>query len=155
MAIDFSKFDKMVDVEGLKEDLHEAEQNGGGNYVDVPKGTYEVKIVKIELGETGDQSKNPGSPMVKIQFKVLSGEYKGQNIWMNQVITQGFQIHLVDEFLRSLDSGVEIVFESFSQYAQMLMDVAEAIDGKLEYALEYGEKKGFNTFKITEIFEVE
>lgn len=155
MAIDFSKFDKMVDVEGLKEDLRNAEANGGGDYVEVPKGTYEVKVASMELGETGENSKNPGSPMVKIRFKVLSGEYKGQSIFMNQVVTQGFQIHLVDEFLRSLDSGVEIVFESFSQYAQMLMDVAEAIDGKLEYALEYGEKKGFNTFKITEIFEVE
>ena len=155
MAIDFSKFDKMVDVDGLKKDLADAEANGGGNYVDVPFGTYEVKVAKIELGETGEKSKNPGSPMVKIQFKVLSGEYKGQSIFMNQVVTQGFQLHIVDEFLRSLDSGVEIGFESFSQYAQLLMDVAEAIDGKLEYALEYGENKGFSTFKITEIFELE
>ena len=28
-------------------------------------------------------------------------------------------------------------------------------DGNLEYALDYGEKKGFNTFTITEVFAVE
>lgn len=72
---------------------------------------------------------------------------------MNQVVTQGFQIHIANEFLRSLDSGIDIEFESYSQYAQLLMDVAEAIDGQLEYAVEYGERKGFNTFTIAEVFE--
>lgn len=74
---------------------------------------------------------------------------------MNQVITKGFQIHIANEFLRSLDSGSEISFETYSQYAQLLMDVHEAVDGQLEFAVEYGEKKGFNTFEIVDVFEVE
>jgi hypothetical protein len=75
---------------------------------------------------------------------------------MNQVINQGFQVHIVNDFLKSLDSSIEpIQFESYSQYASMLIDVFEDINGHLEYALEYGENKGFNTFKITEVFEVE
>lgn len=151
MAIDFSKFDKQVDLDGLKNDVKEAEENGGtGNFKEVPLGTYEVAITKLELGESKKHD-----PMVKVWFKILEGEYKNSLLFMNQVITQGFQIHIVDEFLRSLETDVEIGFESYSQYAQLLMDVYEAVNGNFEYGLKYGENKGFNTFEITEVFEVE
>ena len=149
MAIDFSKFDKQVDLEGLKKDIQEAESNSG-DFKEVPHGNYEVKIQKLELGES-----KKGDPMFICWMKILSGDYKGSLIFMNQVVTQGFQIHIVDDFLRSLESGVEIGFESYGQYADMIMDVAEAIDGNLEYAVEYGENKGFNTFKITDVFETD
>lgn len=150
MAIDFSKFDKKVDLEGLKQDIVDAEENGGGNFKEVPLGNYEVAITKLELDESSKHD-----PMVKVWFKILDGEYKNSLIFMNQVITQGFQIHIMDEFLRSLETDIDIVFESYSQYAQLLMDVYEAVNGNLEYGLKYGEKKGFNTFEITEVFEVE
>lgn len=150
MAIDYSKFDKAVDLEGLKNDVKDAEENGG-DYKDVPAGTYEVTIDKLELVA----SKN-GDPMVSCWMKILAGEFKGSRIFMNQVITLGFQIHKVDEFLRSLDSGIAIEFESYSQYAQMLLDIHEVINGKLEYGVKYGQdSKGFNTFEITDVYEVE
>lgn len=36
--MDFSKFDKMVDIDGLKKDIADAEANGGGgaDFKDVP-----------------------------------------------------------------------------------------------------------------------
>ena len=98
--------------------------------------------------------------MVTCWFRVLSeGEYLGQMIFMNQVVSQGFQIHLANEFLRSIADAPDapkITFESYSQYAQLIMDVAEYIDGKFEYALHYGQTpKGYDTFEIKEIFELE
>ena len=150
MAIDFSKFDKKVDLEGLKQDIVDAEENGGGSFKEVPLGTYEVAITKLELSES-----SKGDPMVKVWFKILDGEYKNSLIFMNQVITQGFQIHIMDEFLRSLETDIDIVFESYSQYAQLLMDIYEEIDGNYEYGLKYGEKKGFNTFEIPDVFELD
>ena len=150
--MDFSKFDKQIDLEGLK---HDIEDSANGDFKEVPHGNYEVAITKLELGETGPNSKTPGAPMVKVWFKILEGEYKNSLIFMNQVITQGFQIHIVDEFLRSLETDIDIVFESYSQFNELLMDVFEAIDGNFEYGLKYGEKKGFNTFEITDVFEVE
>lgn len=145
--MDFSKFDKQVDLEGLKKDIEDSANN---DFKEVPHGSYEVAITKLELGES-----KKGDPMVKVWFKIVSGEYKGSLIFMNQVITQGFQIHIVDEFLRSLDTDIDIAFESYSQYNDLLMDIFEAVDDKLEFALKYGENKGFNTFEITEVFEVE
>lgn len=148
--MDFSKFDKQVDLEGLKNDILDAEENGG-SFKEVPHGNYEVAITKLELTESKKHD-----PMVTCWFKILDGEFKNSLIFMNQVVTQGFQIHIVDEFLRSLGTDVDVKFESFAQYADMIMDVFEEVDGKLEFVLNYGEtKKGFNTFEITDIFEVE
>lgn len=155
MAIDFSKFDKAFDIEGLKKDLAEAAENGG-NYAEIPAGTYEVKIDKMEIGETGPNSKQPGSPMFKVQFRILDGDFKNSCIFMNQVMTQGFQLHIVKQFLDSLESGLEVEFQSFEQFANLIMDIHEEIDGSLEYGLEYGENsKGFKTYKIVEVFEKE
>nr|DAV24409.1 MAG TPA: Protein of unknown function (DUF669) [Caudoviricetes sp.] len=149
--MDFSKFDKQVDLEGLKQDIMDAEENGGGDFKEVPHGKYEVAITKLELTES-----KKGDPMVSVWFKVTNGEYKGSLIFMNQVITQGFQIHIADEFLRSLETTVDVQFESYSQYAEMLADIFEEIEDKVEFVLDYGEnKKGFNTFEIIDSFEVE
>lgn len=145
--MDFSKFDKKVDLEGLKKDIEDSANN---DFKEVPHGTYEVAITKLELKES-----KKGDPMVAVWFKILEGEYKNSLIFMNQVITQGFQIHIVDDFLRSLETDVDVAFESYQQYADMLADVFEAVEGNLEFGLEYGENKGFNTFKITDVFEVE
>lgn len=146
----WEKFDKVIDVEGLQKDIQEASKNST-NFREVPHGEYEVKIEKLELVES-----KAGNPMVTVWFKVLAGDYKGSMIFMNQVITTGFQIHIMNEFLRSLDSGYDIEFKSYSQYGQLLMDIHEAIDGRLEYGLKYGEgKKGFNTYEIVDVYDIE
>jgi len=146
----WEKFDKVIDVDSLQKDVQEAAENGS-NFREVPRGEYEVKIEKLELVES-----KAGDPMVSCWMKVLAGEYKGSMIFMNQVITKGFQIHIVNEFLRSLDSGLEVEFKTYKQYGQLLMDIHEAIDGRFEYSLKYGEgKKGFSTYEITDVWEVE
>lgn len=146
--MDFSKFDKKVDLEGLKKDIEDSSSN---DFKEVPYGSYEVAITKLELGESKKED-----PMVKVWFKIVSeGEYKGSLLFMNQVITKGFQIHIVDEFLRSLETDIDIHFDSYSQYADLLADVYEAIEGNFEYGLKYGENKGFSTFEITDVFELD
>ena len=143
----WEKFDKKIDTKGLKEDIKQAQENGGERE-EVPCGTYEVKVEKIELKES-----KKCDPMVTIWFRILAGDFKNSIIFYNQVITQGFQIHMCNELLKSLDTGVIVQFDSYSQYNEVLMDVAEGTKG-LEYALEYGEnKKGYSTYKITDIFE--
>ena len=95
IIMDFSKFDKAIDVEGLKADVASAQDNSsGGNYREVPKGEYEVSITKLEL-----TASKKGDPMVTIWFRIVSGDYENSLIFMNQVITQGFQIHIVKVLL--------------------------------------------------------
>ena len=152
----FAAWDNAVDMEGLQKDIQEAAENGGGNYKKVPHGKYEVSIEKMELKET----KEKHNPMVCIWMKVCDGEYEGSMIFMNQVITQGFQIHIVNEFLRSLLQNCTDVptveFKSYAQYAELLMDIHELIADSFEYAIDYGQtKKGFDTFKVLEVFALE
>ena len=144
----FDKWDNEIDTKGLAEDVKSASENKQ-DFKEVPHGTYEVKVDKMEIKAT-----QKGDPMASVWFKIVDGEYKNQRLFMNQVITQGFQIHIVNEFLRSLDSGLDIEFVNYKQYNDLMLDVLEKIDGKLEYALEYGENKGFDTFKIKEVFDI-
>lgn len=151
----FDKWDKEVDTEGLAKDVEEAAANGGqGTYKEVPHGEYEVAVQQMEL-----KASSKGDPMVSIWFKIVSdGEYKNSIIFMNQVITQGFQIHIVNELLRMMvsemgDDAPVIEFKSFKQYANLIMDVFEAIDNNFEFALDYKKGKGeFSKYEITEVF---
>ena len=148
----FEKFNSMFDIEGLKEDIASA-ATANTEFKEVPKGDYEVKVVKIELGQTGEKSKTPGMPMAKVWFEVLTGEYKGQKIFMNQMLTSGFGIHKMNEFLTSLETGVTVLFENFSQYADLFAQIFAEVDGKAEYQLNYGENnKGYSTYTIVQRF---
>ena len=149
----WDEFDKAIDTEGLAKDVEEAAENGGRR--EVPHDTYEVAINKLELVKS-----KQGDPMVTCWMKIVEGEYKGSLIFMNQVITQGFQIHIANEFIRALVSEmaepIDVHFQTYNQYGNMLMDIFEAVNGNLEYALKYSEgKKGFATYEITEVFELE
>lgn len=149
----FEKFNNMVDVEGLKQDVAKAAESSS-DFVEVPKGDYEVKVVKIELGETGEKSKNPGMPMAKVWYEIVAGEYKGQKIFQNQMLTTGFGIHKMNELLTSFETGIAVVFENFEQYNDLFTQIFEAIDGKAEFQLCYAENnKGFSTYTITQRFQ--
>jgi hypothetical protein len=150
----FAKFNSMIDVEGLKNDVASVSTKTG-DFVEVPHGDYEVKVVKIELGATGEKSKMPGAPMAKVWFEVLAGEFKGQKIFMNQMLTSAFGIHKFNEFMTSLESGIPVVFENFEQYADLMKQVFNAIDGKGEYQLAYTanpKNANFSEYNIVQRF---
>ena len=149
----FEKFNSMMNIDGLKQDIASA-ASSSGDFVEVPKGDYEVKVTKIELGETGEKSKTPGMPMAKVWFDILAGEYKGQKIFMNQMLTTGFGIHKMNELLESLETGIPVVFENFTQYADLFKQIFDAVDGRAEYQLAYGENnKGYSTYNIVQRFK--
>lgn len=141
-------WDNEFDSEGLKKDLENVNSNGNTERKEVPHGTYEVKITKLELVKS-----KKGDPMMTCWFKIVAGEFKNQMLFMNQLLTTGFGLHNANEFLKSI-ANLPIAFESFKQYAMLLADVMGEIDGNFEYQLNYGKtNKGFNTFKIEKIFD--
>lgn len=149
----FDKWDKKVDSKALSEDVQEVEKNGGvGEYEEVPTGKYEVNIEKMEIKET----KN-GDPMFSCWMRILAGEFQNSVMFYNQVITRGFQIALVNKFLRSLESGIDVdsTFIGYAEYNNMIMDIHEAIDDAgLEYMIEYSKnKKDYPIYTVKEVFE--
>ena len=148
----FEKFNSMIDVDGLKKDVETAAASDG-EFVEVPVGDYEVKVTKIELGATGEKSKTPGMPMAKVWFDIIAGDLKGQKIFMNQMLTSGFGIHKMNEFLDSLETGVTVVFENFQQYADLFAQIFAEVDGKADYQLHYDKNnKGYSTYSIVQKF---
>jgi len=148
----WDKFDKSIDTKGLAVDVENAAENGD-SFREVPYGHYEVEVTKLELIES-----KKGDPMVTIWFKILEGEYKGNMIFMNQVVTRGFQIHIVNEVLRALCAytDMKIEFINFRQYGELLMDVFEGINGKFEFVLVYEKgRNDFSTYQIDEVFVLE
>ena len=152
MAIDFDKINRSVDLEGLRKDVENASANGTGDFPTIPAGKYEVALVSLEIKGT----KKDNRPMLAASFKILSGEYKNQRLFMNRVIygtkDDGRMIKSAVGWLNTLDSGVDVAFQDYKQFADLVMDVAEAIDGKIEYAVEYDDSQ-FNSIKITEVFD--
>jgi hypothetical protein len=92
--------------------------------------------------------------MAKVWFEVLSGEFKGQKIFMNQMLTSGFGFVKMNEFLDSLETGIPVVFENFNQYNDLFKQIFNEIDGRAEYHLDYGEnKKKYATYTILKRFK--
>ena len=144
----FEKWNSNVDLAGLQKDVKDAQDNNK-EFEKVPHGEYEVKVDKMEL-----KSSKKGDPMVSIWFTILEGKYKKSKLFLNQVITQGFQIHIVNELLKSMGTDLNIEFVDYKQYAELLLDVAEECDANnLEFALKYEDNKGYDKFTITEVFE--
>lgn len=144
----FEKWNSNVDLNGLQKDIKDAQENKR-EYEEIPHGEYEVKVDKMEL-----KSSKKGDPMVSIWFTILEGKYKNSKLFLNQVIVKGFQIHIVNELLKSMKTDLNIEFVDYKQYAELLLDVAEECDSNnLEFALKYEDNKGYDKFTITEVFE--
>lgn len=153
--MDFSQFDKKVDLKGLKKDIAEAEKNGfDGDYPEVPKGKYEVAFEKIEMRAT----KKDNRPMLSVMARILEGEYKKSCVFMNRVLfgtkNDANMINSAVGWLKNLGTELNIEFESYAQFDNLVMDIAEAVDGNLEYVIDY-DPDAFNTISIIDVFEVE
>lgn len=152
--MDFSKFDEQVNLDQLKKDAEEIVKNGGaGDYPEIEAGRYHGKFEKIELGETKDHR-----PMMKAMFRITEGAHKKACLFMNRVLygtkNDANMIASTVGWLETLEPSEDVgpvVFNSFSQFNDLLLDIAEDI-AELEYSVEYDPDK-FNNITIVEVFE--
>lgn len=150
MAIDFAKFNKAFPADKMKEDMKEAKENSGSN---LPDGEYTCKLEKMELGES-----SKGALMIKAQFRITKGDHKKQCIFKNCVLTgtknDGFMLLKANEFLESLDSGIDVTFEDWEQYNDLILDIAEAIqDDGLIYVVELDTDGKYQNMEIVDILD--
>lgn len=146
------------DLNDIEESL-QAIQNNDITDREVRPGKYEVKIEKIELKST----KDGGKPMAFVQMRIQDGEFKNMCLFYNQVLVgfdkntgklTAFGIHNFNKFLKSLDSGIQIEFKDFKQYANLMLDVSELVEN-LTYLIEFTKKGDFANYRVLEIFEDE
>lgn len=151
--MDFSAFDKQVDLNQLKSDAEEIVKNGGtGDYPEIEAGTYTCKVDKLELGATKDNR-----PMLKAQFRIVEDPHKNCCLFMNRVLygtkNDANMIASAVGWLKSLEPSEDIVveFESYSQFNELVLDIAEDV-ADLEYQVAY-DPDAFNSIGIEDVFE--
>ena len=149
MAIDFKKFSEAFPAEQMKKDMEEAKKNSDK----LPEGDYRVKLDSLELTENKKQNL-----MLKGQFRIQSGDHKNKCIFVNQVLTgtknDGFMMLKAKEVLESLDSGLDIEFTGWEQFAALVADVATAIqEDDLSFTLNIKNDGDYQRYKIIEVIE--
>lgn len=151
--IDFKKFNQQFPADQMKKQIKEAEENGGGDFDKLPEGEYTVTLDKMELGES-----RKGALMIKAQFRIIDGPHKKQCIFVNRVLTgtknDGFMMIKAKEFLESLDSGIDVKFEDWEQFNDLVLDIAEAVeeDG-LRYVATLEDNGDFQDFDIIDVMD--
>lgn len=120
--MDFDKWNEEFGGDEALKALEEAKKNTG-EFTELPDGTYNCKLEKLELAES-----KAGKPMIKGQFRIMEGQYRKQCLFVNQVFTRGFPQHKGLEFLRSLQifDETEVDFDGdFKDFNDLLLDMAE------------------------------
>lgn len=156
MAIDFNAFDEKVDLASLQE---EVENYDGSDFEDVPDGTYIVGIEKMEITTTKAKDKL----MFAVQCKIKEGEQKNRMIFFNRVITgntspkwtDGQAIKSVCTWVNKLLAKDEepVTFVNYTDFAEQILDVFQAIQDSIEIEIEYVSKK-FNPIIIKEVYDL-
>lgn len=151
MGIDFAKFNKEFPADQVKEQMKAAEENGGGS--ELPDGEYKVTLDKMELTQS-----SKGALMIKAQFRIQAGDHKKQCIFVNRVLTgtknDGFMMIKAKEFLESLDSGIDVSFEDWEQFNDLILDIADAVkeDG-LSYIAVLDTDGKYQNFEIIDVLD--
>lgn len=155
----FAKFNEMFG--NLAQEIKEV-GNAPTERKEVPFGNYEVRITKLELGTNQFEGEYYGMPEAHVWFKIIGdGEFGGQMLFMNRRLVSltkpsanAFIIHNFNKFLESLETEVEVKFEDWEQYAEMIAYMFCEIDGKAEYQLAYLEDaKGYKSYEIVKRFQ--
>ena len=153
----FDKYANKINAEELAKSQKEITENAkGGNYPEVPVGKYEVKIEKMEA-----KMSKTNKPMVSVWFKILTGSFKDSMIFYNGVFHEDWMRHRVVDFLSAIldddshKAEINLILKdsNINEVNDFVMDIHEQIDGHLEYLLDYGQSKGYNTYTIEEVFD--
>ena len=156
-TMDFSQFDKKLNMDQFKKDLEDAKQNAGDDYPEVPKGKYTVKIERMEIRPT----KN-GEPMFSAMCRIQDGEYKKNCIFFNRKIygnkesdkwNDAKAVQTVITWLDKLQTETIPEFKSYSQFNECVLDIFDECE---EYGImldvDY-DPEGFNPIKITDVYD--
>lgn len=123
-------------------------------FEELPDGKYEVAPISLEL-----TTSKKGYPMIKARFKVVVGEYKNRNIFVNQVVLTGgendhYMLHNANTLLRGFDTGLEVSFTGLDDYDRLVNEVAKLCMA-FEYLLEKTTKGGYSNYRIIERYELD
>lgn len=158
MAVDFSAFDAKVDP-NLQDDVKNAKE-----YEDVPNGDYIVSVDKMEVKTTkaGDKLMFAVQMSIKENSDGSKSNQKGRKIFFNRVISgnrvseswnDGKAIKSVITWLDKLETDLIPEFVNYSDFAELVLDIFQEIQGKVELDVTY-KASDFNPVSINEVYDI-
>lgn len=158
MAVDFSAFDAKMDP-NLQNDVKNAKE-----YEDVPNGDYIVSVDKMEVKTTkaGDKLMFAVQMSIKENSDGSKSSQKGRKIFFNRVISgnrvseswnDGRAIKSVITWLDKLGTDLIPEFVNYSDFAELVLDIFQEIQGKVELDVTY-KASDFNPVSINEVYDI-
>ena len=158
MAVDFSAFDAKMDP-NLQDDVKNAKE-----YEDVPNGDYIVSVDKMEVKTTkaGDKLMFAVQMSIKENSDGSKSNQKGRKIFFNRVISgnrvseswnDGKAIKSVITWLDKLGTDLIPEFVNYSDFAELVLDIFQEIQGKVELDVTY-KASDFNPVNINEVYDI-
>ena len=158
MAVDFSAFDAKMDP-NLQDDVKNAKE-----YEDVPNGDYIVSVDKMEVKTTkaGDKLMFAVQMSIKENSDGSKSKQKGRKIFFNRVISgnrvseswnDGKAIKSVITWLDKLGTDLIPEFVNYSDFAELVLDIFQEIQGKVELDVTY-KASDFNPVSINEVYDI-
>lgn len=158
MAVDFSAFDAKMDPD-LQDDVKNAKE-----YEDVPNGDYIVSVDKMEVKTTkaGDKLMFAVQMSIKENSDGSKSNQKGRKIFFNRVISgnrvseswnDGKAIKSVITWLDKLETDLIPEFVNYSDFAELVLDIFQEIQGKVELDVTY-KASDFNPVSINEVYDI-
>lgn len=158
MAVDFSAFDAKMDP-NLQDDVKNVKE-----YEDVPNGDYIVSVDKMEVKTTkaGDKLMFAVQMSIKENSDGSKSNQKGRKIFFNRVISgnrvserwnDGKAIKSVITWLDKLETDLIPEFVNYSDFAELVLDIFQEIQGKVELDVTY-KASDFNPVSIDEVYDI-
>lgn len=158
MAVDFSAFDAKMDP-NLQDDVKNAKE-----YEDVPNGDYIVSVDKMEVKTTkaGDKLMFAVQMSIKENSDGSKSNQKGRKIFFNRVISgnrvseswnDGKAIKSVITWLDKLETDLIPEFVNYSDFAELVLDIFQEIQGKVELDVTY-KASDFNPVSVNEVYDI-
>lgn len=158
MAVDFSAFDAKMDP-NLQDDVKNAKE-----YEDVPNGDYIVSVDKMEVKTTkaGDKLMFAVQMSIKENSDGSKSNQKGRKIFFSRVISgnrvseswnDGKAIKSVITWLDKLETDLIPEFVNYSDFAELVLDIFQEIQGKVELDVTY-KASDFNPVSINGVYDI-
>ena len=138
----------IVEMDGL-------EQSDGVVFKTVPAGKYRCRISGVEENVTGEKSKYPGSPTVRLKFKVVAGEDCAGHVFPYTLVLPSpdmdgdYRQQCVDKF-----KNVIVAADLLGKMDGNKFDFSDFMDGECEVLVNEKETDGKKQNNVVELLKL-
>ena len=135
-------------------------------FVEIPRGDYEVKVVDMKCKEVEPDENHPYTRnRLVINFEILTGDYAGNSVYYTQNFDAVWMLKAAGRFIKTLKTNVDMDASKYVtdgefdrvKYHEMLQEIYDDITSRgLEYQLSITanpKNEKYNVYSIVQVFD--